>query len=84
MAVACLYLHQDGNAHRGVVFLQLFYQGALGHVLHAHVDGGHNVGTVDGRSHRDLHKLVTHLLVMSNAIGAAQNGVERQFQSAFG
>ena len=84
--VARLHLHQDGHAEVGIYLgqLHLINEGALGQVLHIHVDGGHDVGTVDGRHLSNVHNPVEHLLAMDQPVLAAQRGVERQLQTAAG
>ena len=84
--VARLNLHQDGHAQVGIHFgqLHLLNQGTLGQVLHVHVDGCHDVSTVNRWNLRDVHHLVEHLLAVLHTIVTTQQRVERQFYAATG
>ena len=79
--VARLHLHQDGDAHLTADLLQLVDDGVLRQVLHPHVDGGHNIGTVDGIQHGDIHILVQHLTAMHQTIGTTQDGVVGELEA---
>ena len=72
--VARLHLHQDGHAHLGIHLWQLHLldEGTLGQVLHTHIDGRHDVGTVHGRYLGDIHNLVEYLLTMHQSVLSAQ------------
>ena len=80
--VARLHFHEDGHAQVAADELQLVDDGTLGQVLHGNVDGGHDVIAVDGGFVDNLHAAVEHLLHVYDAVFAAQERVERQFQSA--
>ena len=45
--IACLHFHQDGHTHLTANLLQFVDDRPFCQVLHAHVDGGHNVAAVD-------------------------------------
>ena len=79
--VARLHLHQDGDAHLTADLLQLVDDGVLRQVLHPYVDGGHNIGTVDGIQHGDIHILVQDLTTMHQTVGSTQDGVEGEFEA---
>ena len=82
--VAGRHIHHDGYTHVGVDFLQLLDERTLGKILHAHVDGGHDVGSVDRRGIGDVEELVAHLAAVHDTVGSAQDGVVAQLQSEAG
>ena len=82
--VACLHFHDDGHAHVAVDFLQFFNDSALGQVLHAHVDGRDDVGSVNGWPFGDAQVFVQHFLALHHAGLAAQGAVEVLLQTALG
>ena len=79
--VARRHIHHDGYTHVGIDFLQFFYQRAFCQVLHAHVDGCHDISSVDRRRIGDVQELVAHLSAVYDAVGSAEDGVIRQLQS---
>ena len=80
--VARLHLHDNGHAHVTVDFAQFVDDGSLGQILHAHVYGGHNIGSSDGRCVHDVQKFIEHFPAVLDAIGAPQQRVVRKFDAA--
>ena len=73
--VARLDFHDDGDTHVAIDFLQLVDDRTLCQVLHAHVEGRDDVGTVDRRGVGDVQELIAHLSAVYNTIGASQDRV---------
>ena len=82
--VAGLHLHEYCHAHLAVYrrFLEFFHQSALSQVLHVHIDGGHEVGTVDGRCIHNRQELIENSAAVHDAVLAAEQGVIGELQSA--
>ena len=71
--VARGHFHHNHHAHPCANLLHLFEKRAFGQVLHAHVDGGNDVGSVNwGRVH-DVEEPVEHLATMDNAVRTTQD-----------
>ena len=79
--VARCNFHHNHHTYPCANLLHLFEQRAFGQVLHVHVNGRNDVGTIDGRRIHDIEELVEHLSTMDNTVRTAQNGIVRQFQS---
>ena len=79
-----LHLHQDGNTHRGIPFLQAFNDCLLGQVLHTHINSGHHVCAINRRLYRKRNLLIEHLLFVLDAILSTQNGVIGQLDAKTG
>ena len=82
--IARLHLHEDGHTHLAIDKFQLVDQGALRQILHAHIDGGHDVCAIHGREYRDVEVFAEHLTTMHHTVGATQDGVVRQLQTVLG
>ena len=82
--VSCGNLHDNGDTDVSIHgrFLKLVEQGAFCQVLHADIDGRHNVCTVDRRCVSDVQVFVAYLSAVDDAVCATENGVVGQFQSA--
>ena len=66
--VACLYFHDDGYSYVCTYLLQHVYEASFCQVLHAHVDGCNDVGSVDRRCVCDVEELVHHLAAVLDAV----------------
>ena len=84
--VARLDFHDDSHTHQSVYIfvVELPYDGTLSQVLHVHIDGGHDVGTIGGRRVGDVQILVEHLAAVYDAVLATQQTVVELFQSVLG
>ena len=79
--VARLHLHHNRYAHVAIDKFQLVDDGTLGQILNAHVDGGHDIGTVHGRGVHDVKELVEHLPSVYDAILATKDAIVAQLQT---
>lgn len=68
--VARANLHDDGYTHAAVNLFQLVLEGALSEILHAYIDGCHDVAAVDRRCVSDAEELAEHLLPADDTIGS--------------
>ena len=82
--VTRFHVHDDSHTDASVDFLQLIDDGALSDVLHLHIYGRHDVGTVDRRCIGDIQILRPHFPPMDDTVRTAEDGVVLQFESASG
>ena len=79
--VASLHIHHDGYAYVSVDFLQLVNDRTFCKVLHADINCGYDICTINRWSVGNVKELVANFSSVYNTIGTAKNGVVRQFQS---
>ena len=76
------HVHDNSHSHLSVYLLQFIDDGALSDVLHLHVNGRHDVGTVDRRCIGDIQILRPYFPPMDDTVRTAEDGVVLQFESA--
>ena len=80
--VACGYFHNNGYTNIAINLFKLIDYTALCQILHAYINSGNDISTIDRRCVHDVKELVQHLTSMSNTVGTAQNRVVSQLQTA--
>ena len=79
--IARLYFHQDSDAHLTINLFQFINDGMLSQILHTHIDGSHDIGTIDRVQDGNIHILVQHLPTVHHTIGSTEDRVKREFET---
>ena len=82
--IARLHFHQHHHTHLGIQLMQFLTQRALTDVLHAHIDGAHQVIAVHWFLIHNGKVFRKHLLVVHLTRNAPQKRVVSQFQARTG